>query len=110
MNSRFDQIVAHVSKVVLGKEEQIRLALTCLLAERSPRTQSELVQELGWPQSTVARHLALLRQRGLVTGRRQGAQVLLETGSLPRRLLDTVCESMGPTAAAAGPKRVVEET
>jgi MoxR-like ATPase len=32
MNSRFDQIVAHVSKVVLGKEEQIRLALTCLLA------------------------------------------------------------------------------
>ena len=32
MNSKFDQIVAHVSKVVLGKEEQIRLALTCLLA------------------------------------------------------------------------------
>ena len=32
MNSKFDQIVAHVSKVVLGKEDQIRLALTCLLA------------------------------------------------------------------------------
>ena len=32
MNSKFDQIVAQVSKVVLGKEDQIRLALTCLLA------------------------------------------------------------------------------
>ena len=32
MNSKFDQIVVHVSKVVLGKEDQIRLALTCLLA------------------------------------------------------------------------------
>ena len=32
MTSKFDQIVAQVSKVVLGKEDQIRLALTCLLA------------------------------------------------------------------------------
>jgi len=29
----FDQIVAQVSRVVLGKEDQIRLALTCLLAK-----------------------------------------------------------------------------
>ena len=32
MTSKFDQIVAQVSKVVLGKEDQIRLALICLLA------------------------------------------------------------------------------
>ncbi len=32
MNSKFDQIVTQVSKVVLGKEDQIHLALTCLLA------------------------------------------------------------------------------
>ena len=32
MTSKFDQIVAQISKVVLGKEDQIRLALTCLLA------------------------------------------------------------------------------
>jgi len=29
----FDKIVDQISSVVLGKEEQIRLALTCLLAQ-----------------------------------------------------------------------------
>jgi MoxR-like ATPase len=32
-NIHFDKIVAQISSVVLGKEEQIRLALTCLLAQ-----------------------------------------------------------------------------
>jgi MoxR-like ATPase len=32
-NVHFDKIVAQISSVVLGKEEQIRLALTCLLAK-----------------------------------------------------------------------------
>jgi MoxR-like ATPase len=33
MNHKFNQIVEQISSVVLGKEDQIRLALTCLLAK-----------------------------------------------------------------------------
>jgi len=33
MNHQFNQIVGQISRVVLGKEDQIRLALTCLLAK-----------------------------------------------------------------------------
>jgi MoxR-like ATPase len=33
MNHKFNQIVKQISRVVLGKEDQIRLALTCLLAK-----------------------------------------------------------------------------
>jgi MoxR-like ATPase len=33
LKNQFDQIVDQISSVVLGKEEQIRLALTCLLAK-----------------------------------------------------------------------------
>jgi MoxR-like ATPase len=33
MNDKFNQIVKQISRVVLGKEDQIRLALTCLLAK-----------------------------------------------------------------------------
>ena len=33
MNRQFNQIVEQISRVVLGKEDQIRLALTCLLAK-----------------------------------------------------------------------------
>ena len=84
-----------------------RLRLTCLLAERPYATQHELVEELGWPQSTVARHLGTLRERGLITGSRQGAEVLLEAAAMPRFLLDTVCTWMEPgtgmaTAGASG--------
>ncbi len=75
-----------------------RLRLTCLLTERAGATQKDLVEELGWPQSTVARHLGALRERGLVVGRRQGAEVLLEAAGMPRQLLDTVCEWMHPEA------------
>ena len=79
-----------------------RLRLTCLLAERDEVTQKELVEELGWPQSTVARHLGTLRERGLVVGRRRGAEVHLEALPLPRLLLDTVCEFMHPDASGRG--------
>jgi DNA-binding transcriptional ArsR family regulator len=78
-----------------------RLRLTCLLAERSHATQHELVEELGWPQSTVARHLGTLRDRGLVTGDRQGSEVLLQATAMPRYLLDTVCEWMHPEATSS---------
>ena len=76
-----------------------RLRLTCLLAERTGTTQHELVEELGWPQSTVARHLGTLRERGLVTGRRNGPEVLLEAAAMPRHLLDAVCAWMQPEEA-----------
>ena len=68
-----------------------RLRLTCLLAGDGFTTQKALVDELGWPQSTVARHVGLLRERGLVAGTRIGPEVRLEANSLPRLLLDAVC-------------------
>ena len=77
-----------------------RLRLTCLLAERPKATQHELVDELGWPQSTVARHLGTLRERGLALGERNGAEVVLEATAMPRLLLDTVCEWMHPAEAS----------
>lgn len=39
------------------------------------RTVSELVQLLGVPQAVVSRHLAILRDRGVVNARREGVSV-----------------------------------
>lgn len=88
--------VRQAARVFKALSHPDRLRLTCLLAERDAATQKELVEELGWPQSTVARHLGTLRERGLVVGRRHGAEVMLEALPLPRVLLDTVCEFMHP--------------
>jgi ArsR family transcriptional regulator len=39
------------------------------------KTVSELVQLLGMPQAAVSRHLAILRDRGVVNSRRAGTSV-----------------------------------
>ncbi len=88
------------SQVFKALSHPDRLRLTCLLAEREGTTQHELVEELGWPQSTVARHLGTLRARDLVRGSRRGAEVLLEATALPRHLLDAVCDWMHPGGAS----------
>jgi ArsR family transcriptional regulator len=41
-----------------------------------PRNVSELADELGISQPTASRHLNLLRERGLVTARREGQSVV----------------------------------
>ncbi|GAB4428604.1 MAG: hypothetical protein Kow0031_08910 [Anaerolineae bacterium] len=49
-----------------------RIALLYELGE-SPKHVSQLVDSLGLPQATVSRHLKILRDRRLVTTRRDGA-------------------------------------
>ncbi len=51
-----------------------RLRLVLVLTRRE-QSVSELVIALEQPQSTVSRHLALLRQSGLVKTRREAARV-----------------------------------
>lgn len=94
-----DAELKEASRVFKALSHPDRLRLTCLLAEREGATQHDLVEELGWPQSTVARHLGMLRDRGLVVGERRGPEVVLEATAMPRLLLDTVCEWMHPEEA-----------
>lgn len=51
-----------------------RILILYLLDEK-PRNVSELTAELDIPQSSTSRHLKVLRDRGLVTAIRQGANV-----------------------------------
>jgi DNA-binding transcriptional ArsR family regulator len=72
-----------------------RLRLACAVGEKSVTTQRDLIRELGWPQSTMARYLADLRAAGLVAAERDGAEVLLSLGDpIGLHLLDAVCRWM----------------
>lgn len=55
--------------------DETRLQLLLLLS-RGERSVGELVEELGTPQSTVSRHLGILRATELVRTRRDGPRVL----------------------------------
>lgn len=85
---------AHIFKA-LAHPHRIRLA--CSLANGRIATQKELLQELGWPQSTMARHLAGMRERGLIRAHREGNQVYLGLdGTVTPRLLAAVCDWIHP--------------
>src|SRR5512140_3071417 len=74
-----------------------RIALACCLSNGRSATQKELVDELGWPQSTVARHLGELREHGLVHGTRVGNHVMLAIEeTVTPQLLAAVCHWVHP--------------
>jgi DNA-binding transcriptional ArsR family regulator len=52
-----------------------RLRIACQLLEGECPSQKQLVEEMGLPQSSVARLLEPLRQCGLVVGVREGTEL-----------------------------------
>ena len=83
----------------LGHPERIRIA--ALLADGSSTTQHALLEELPWAQSTVARHVGLLRERGILAATRCGNEVHLRlTNDLVPRML-ALLQALGAPAASS---------
>lgn len=68
----------------LADETRLRI-LESLLAEET--YVSDLVRELGCPQPHVSHHLRILRNFGLVEGRREGKQVRYRISPIIKRAL-----------------------
>ena len=64
-----------------------RMLLLYQLAE-GEQTVSQLTEALGQPQSTISRHLAILRENRLVNTRRQGTSVIYSLAD--RRILSAI--------------------
>lgn len=87
----------------LGHPERVRIVAR--LADGVPLTQHELLADLPWAQSTLARHVAVLRERGIVRATRHGNEVQLRlTDDLVPRLLDVITthRAAGDAATAVG--------
>jgi DNA-binding transcriptional ArsR family regulator len=70
-----EEITALHAGICSGLADTNRILMLYALRER-PRNVSELAEELGISQSTASRHLNLLRERGLVTAKRDGQSVI----------------------------------
>jgi ArsR family transcriptional regulator len=85
--------VRRASKLFKALAHPSRLEIACRLADCSPKTQTQLVDELGWPQSSIARHLVPLRELGLVEAERAGVEVRLALRDpIVQTLFRSVCE------------------
>lgn len=72
----------------MGDPKRIQILYTL---HSAPRHVSALAAELQTPQPTISRHLAILRERGLVSADRDGAQV---TYSLAAPEIITILDEM----------------
>ena len=85
--------VRRASKLFKALAHPSRLEIACRLADNPPKTQKELIDELGWPQSSMARHLAPLRDLGLVEAERAGVEVRLSVRDpIVKTLFQSVCD------------------
>ena len=74
-----------------------RLTIVCKLFGVHGITQKELIEELDWPQSTMARHIGHLRERGLIAATRHGTEIHLElAGEVTRELMAAMCNWVHP--------------
>ena len=69
------EITALHAGICSAQADPRRILLLYALNEK-PRNVSELADELGISQPTASRHLNMLRERGLVTARREGQSVV----------------------------------
>ncbi len=74
-----------------------RLTIVCKLFGTDGITQKELIEDLGWPQSSMARHIGQLRERGLIEATRQGTEIRLElAGEITKNLMAAMCDWVHP--------------
>lgn len=67
--------ISDYANVFKALSEPVRLRILCLLLERGELCVCDIVDALSVSQSVVSRHLAYLRNTGLVSTRREGGWV-----------------------------------
>ena len=74
--------------------EPVRLRLVSLLATSGEQCVCHLTEALNLPQSTISRHLGLLRQAGLISARRDGKWMYYQlTDDTPAELITLLAHS-----------------
>ncbi len=97
MDNPDPQDVRRAAKIFKALSHPQRLRIVCRLTEQSVTTEKELIEEFGLPQSTMNRHLSLLKDCGVVAATRAGTRVLVElAGPMASQLMDAVCQWVHP--------------
>ena len=72
MNKNLETEITQLhAEICAGLADPNRIMILYALSQ-SPRNVTELCNELNMPQPLVSRHLKVLRERGMVTSKRQG--------------------------------------
>jgi DNA-binding transcriptional ArsR family regulator len=88
MNSNLETEITQLhAEICAGLADPNRIMILYALSQR-PRNVTELCNELNMPQPLVSRHLKVLRERGMVTSKRQGT--IIEYALADERLIQAL--------------------
>jgi len=86
----------HLSQQMKALGDPIRLRLFALLGQHDELCVCHLVDTLSLPQSTISRHLSVLRHAGLVDTRREGKWMYYRIHPKAKALLALVLQYEEP--------------
>ena len=72
---QFQASAGEAARLLKALSNERRLMILCQLGD-GERAVSELLPLVGLSQSALSQHLAVLREEGLITGRRDGLSIL----------------------------------
>jgi ArsR family transcriptional regulator len=89
------------AELCLAMGNSVRLQIVHLLRE-GPRRVNSIAEELGIGQATISRHLAVLRNVGILSAQRQGTDVIYQ---IVNPKITDICETMRTVLAERENKR-----
>ncbi|MFB6346190.1 MAG: ArsR/SmtB family transcription factor [bacterium] len=85
-----DEFLEEVSELFQGFAQPTRLKIIRELHD-GPRSVSELHEAIGGSQANVSKHLSMLKDRGIVSERREGVSKIYE---IARKEVSMICEQV----------------
>jgi len=79
-----DEDIERASRSLKAMSHPLRLKILCTLGDREVSVQ-EIVEHVGTSQSNISQHLAILRDKGILTSRKDANRVYYRVGD-PRTL------------------------
>ena len=93
-----DEDIDLASRSLTAMSHPLRLKILCTLADSELSVQ-EIVEAVGTSQSNISQHLAILRDKGIITSRKNANRVYYRVGD-PRtlQLIDMMRQAFCPQA------------
>jgi len=94
LNDDFDQLLSgdadieRASRSLKAMSHPLRLKILCTLGDQEVSVQ-DIVDQVGTSQSNISQHLAILRDKGILTSRKDANRVYYKVGDA--RTLKLIC-------------------
>ncbi len=72
-----DENIAKASKALKAMGHPLRLKILCVIGEQELPVM-DIVKQVGTTQSNISQHIDILREKDIITSRREGSKILCQ--------------------------------